>query len=169
MSDSGDANGKHLHFEVFKDNQKINPTKYINSDFIDTNNQVNLKYSVGETVKINGVYVSSTSNQLLTPLITEGKITKIVKDSRNPYLLDDGKIGWVNDQNIVSNITQTYLSNKSYKGFSIVDALNQIKVDSTYNNRSRLAKLNGIKNYTGTATQNTNLLNLLKQGKLKNN
>lgn len=67
---------------------------------------------------------------------------------------------------LLSGNKVTYLSNTSYKGTSIVDALNQIKVDSSYNYRSKLAKANGITNYTGTSNQNTQLLNLLKKGKL---
>ena len=63
--------------------------------------------------------------------------------------------------------TVKYLSNKSYKGNSLVDALNQIKVDSSYSYRSKLAKVNGIKDYKGTASQNSKMLKLLKQGKLK--
>lgn len=59
-----------------------------------------------------------------------------------------------------------YLSNPSYKGSSIVDALNQIGVDSSYANRKQLAQKNGISNYTGTAAQNTELLNKLKNGTL---
>lgn len=50
---------------------------------------------------------------------------------------------------------------------SIVDALKAIGVDSSYNNRSKIASKNSINNYTGTASQNMQLLNLLKQGKLK--
>lgn len=67
--------------------------------------------------------------------------------------------------NIPEPSTQ-YLSNPSYKGYSIVDALNQIGVDSSYANRKQLAQKNGIANYTGTATQNTELLNKLKNGTL---
>jgi len=59
-----------------------------------------------------------------------------------------------------------YLSNKTYKGDSIVIALKQIKVDSSFTYRKKLANKNGIKNYEGTASQNTKLLNLLKKGKL---
>lgn len=62
--------------------------------------------------------------------------------------------------------TVTYLANKNYKGSSIVDALKQIKVNSSYSYRSKLAAKNGIKNYTGTPAQNTKMLNLLKKGKL---
>lgn len=175
MGDSGNAYGKHLHFEVLKDNKKINPTQYLNKNFIVNENdaQNTLKYSIGQTVKINEVYVSSTSIEKLTPLIKEGKITKIIKGTRNPYLIEDGKIGWVNDNSIakvvITNPTIKYLSNKTYKGFSLVDALKQINIDSSYANRSKIAKLNDINNYTGTAIQNTNMLNLLKQGKLKTN
>lgn len=57
----------------------------------------------------------------------------------------------------------------NYNGSSIVDALKGIGVDSSFNHRKQLASLNGISNYTGTPSQNTQLLNLLKQGKLKAN
>ena len=49
---------------------------------------------------------------------------------------------------------------------SIVNALQTIKVDSSFATRKKIAAANGIKNYTGTAAQNTKMLNLLKQGKL---
>lgn len=59
-----------------------------------------------------------------------------------------------------------YLSNPNYKGTSIVSALNEIGVDSSYANRKQIAIRNGITNYTGTAEQNTELLNKLKNGTL---
>lgn len=54
---------------------------------------------------------------------------------------------------------------KSYA--SIVDALNSIGVNSSYDNRKAIAIKNGVRNYTGTATQNKRLLDKLKAGKLK--
>lgn len=60
-----------------------------------------LKYKVGDVVEINGVYKSSMSTEKLTPKYTKGTITRIVEGARNPYLLDDGNIGWVNDDCIV--------------------------------------------------------------------
>lgn len=54
------------------------------------------KWNIGDYVTINGVYVSSDSTEELKPAIDHGKITKII-DARNPYLLNDGNIGWVND------------------------------------------------------------------------
>ena len=59
-----------------------------------------------------------------------------------------------------------YYPKTSYKGGSFVDGLNSIGVYSSFLNRSKIAKKNGIGFYLGTATQNTKLLNLLKQGKL---
>lgn len=64
-------------------------------------------YHVGDTVTINGVYTSSTSTKKLTPAIKTGKITKIIAGARNPYLLNNGDIGWINDECIVGNTIQT--------------------------------------------------------------
>lgn len=50
---------------------------------------------------------------------------------------------------------------------SIVDALKAIGVNSSMSNREKIAKVNGIKNYTGSASQNISLLNKLKSGTLK--
>lgn len=57
---------------------------------------------------------------------------------------------------------------KRYTGssVSIVDALKSLGEQSSYDYRSKIAIINGIKNYVGTNTQNLTLLNLLKEGKL---
>lgn len=60
----------------------------------------------------------------------------------------------------------TYLSNPNYKGDSIVDALNQIGVDSSFANRKKLAAKNNIKDYTGRASENKRMLDKLKVGRL---
>ena len=49
---------------------------------------------------------------------------------------------------------------------SIVDALKLIGVDSSKENRKKIAELNGVKNYNGQPQQNSELLNKLKNGKL---
>ena len=59
-----------------------------------------------------------------------------------------------------------YYPKTLYKGSSLVDGLRSIGVNSSFVNRSKIAKKNNIKNYVGTAKQNIQLLNLLKQGKL---
>jgi len=60
-----------------------------------------------------------------------------------------------------------YYPRANYKGFSFVDGLKSIGVDSSFNNRTKIANKNGIKKYTGSIWQNNKLLNLLKEGKLK--
>lgn len=50
---------------------------------------------------------------------------------------------------------------------SIVAALNAVGVNSSYATRKLLAKENGITGYIGSAKQNTRMLTLLKNGKLK--
>lgn len=66
------------------------------------------------------------------------------------------------NSSVVNNYPK-YLGNSP----SIVDALKEVNVNSSFSNRSNIAKNNGITNYKGTKEQNTKLLNLLKQGKLK--
>ena len=75
------------------------------SDFntVDPKPTPTTKYKVGDVVEINGVYISSTSDKKLVPAITKGTITRIIEGARNPYLLDDGNIGWVNNDCIISN------------------------------------------------------------------
>lgn len=83
--------------------------KLIYIDYSDQNdsNQT-LKYKIGDVVTINGVYISSDSTEKLVPAITKGTITKIIDGARNPYLLDNGNIGWVNDACIVSSTNIIY-------------------------------------------------------------
>ncbi|WP_115716775.1 N-acetylmuramoyl-L-alanine amidase [Amedibacterium intestinale] len=72
------------------------------------------KYKVGDTVNINGIYTSSTSTGKLKPAKTSGKITKIVTGARNPYLLDNGNLGWVNEGCIIGKKGST-LNSKTLK------------------------------------------------------
>lgn len=60
----------------------------------------------------------------------------------------------------------TYYPRYKGKSSSIVDALKLLSINPSKGNRKRIAILNGVKNYTGSAIQNTRLLNLLKKGKL---
>lgn len=59
-----------------------------------------------------------------------------------------------------------YFSKYTGTSGSIVAALKAIGENSSFAYRSKIAKANGIKLYAGTAPQNTEMLNLLKQGKL---
>lgn len=67
---------------------------------------------------------------------------------------------------VTAEAAVVYYPKCASKYSSIVDALKSIGVDSSYSNRKSIAQINGISNYTGTASQNNTLLNLLKQGRL---
>ena len=63
---------------------------------------IETRYHVGDYVYYHTIYASSTSENGLTPSITEGTITNIITSARNPYLINDGT-GWINDDCIVEN------------------------------------------------------------------
>lgn len=63
--------------------------------------------------------------------------------------------------------TTVYYPRYTGTSTSIVAALNAIGVNSSYANRKLIAKENGITGYVGSAKQNTQMLTLLKNGKLK--
>lgn len=65
-----------------------------------------------------------------------------------------------------SGKTTNYYKQYTGKSASLVDALKAIKVDSSFSNRKKIAEVNGINNYKGTAPQNVKLLSLLKKGTL---
>lgn len=123
-----------------------------------------MNYKVGDHVAFNHVYISSDSSIPLIPYMNHGTITRVVPNARNPYLIGNG-LGWVNNDSITG--TLTYLSNPTYRGDSLVDALTQIGVDASFASRREIARRNGIENYTGSARQNLELLRLLREGRLK--
>ena len=63
---------------------------------------IKTKYHEGDYVVYDTIYETSTSEVALTPSITEGIITDIAKEARNPYLIN-GSTGWINDDCIVEN------------------------------------------------------------------
>lgn len=69
------------------------------------------------------------------------------------------------------NSAKSYYTYKTKSGLntstSIVDALKAIGVNSSMDNRAKIASANGIDNYTGSYQQNVELLEKLKSGKLK--
>lgn len=91
-------------------------------------------HSINEVVKINGIYTSSDSNEKLNPAKDQGTITKIIEGTKNPYLLDNGDLGWTNDNCIIGSgeikpaKTQIrkgskikFTGTKSYSGIKLAD------------------------------------------------
>ena len=76
------------------------------------------------------------------------------------------KIGSYTDNEEKISDRDNYYPKYSGKSTSLVDALKSLKIESKFSFRKKLAKLNGISAYLGTAKQNTRLLTLLKNGKL---
>ena len=71
------------------------------------------------------------------------------------------------DSSGIMKSTTAYYPRYTGTSGSIVAALNSIGVNSSYANRKAIAKENGITGYVGSAKQNTQMLALLKNGKLK--
>lgn len=108
------------------------------------------KHNVGDTVTINGVYTSSNSTKKLNPARNSGKITKIIAGALNPYLLDNGNLGWVNDGCIVADAG----SGSSTPAKKSVDEIAQEVIAGKWGNGSeRFSKL-AAAGYDGNAVQN---------------
>lgn len=80
---------------------------------------------------------------------SKGRVNGINGNVDLNYLYDDNIIKNENNENV-------------YSGNSIVDYLKSIGIDSSFKNRKKLAKENGINNYSGTADQNLKLLEILR-------
>ena len=177
MGNTGYSFGAHLHFEVRNENdQYIDPTAFVDADLPAPKmpepapTPVELRYKVGDRVKINGVYKSSTDSEKIAPAITVGKITKILEGTKNPYLLEDGNIGWVNDNVIVSifeepkndsikvgDLVRVKKGARSYKGV--------ILASFVFNNVYEVMELNGdraVIGKGGVVTTDINVANLYK-------
>ena len=81
-------------------------------------------------------------------------------------LLMNGQLQRV-DSSSGEDIINSYYPKPNYSGTSLVGALDSIGVDSSFDNREKIAAANGIKDYAGTASQNNTLFNLLMNGQLK--
>ena len=87
------------------DSDEYNPDaeQDVNTDNTENNEEeCNYAHTVGDVVTISGVHYTSMDENCMTPGYTEGTITFIANGARNPYLVDNGNLGWVNDDDVVS-------------------------------------------------------------------
>lgn len=104
---------------------------------------------------------------------TSCTITGLSKGAR--YRFKVGAARTTDIKNYVSNKSDNisvatsgvkYYAKTSYTGDSLYYGLAAIGVDGSYALREEIAEINGVADYTGTAAQNTKMLDLLKAGKL---
>lgn len=134
-----------------------------------TTTATSLKYKVGDKVKVSSYYASSTDpDEKAVRRNAEGTITKVLTNgAKNPYLLNNGDLGWCNDGDIRGKVEVTSYYPKCDKSHtSLVDALKSIGVDSSIEYRTKIAQKNYIKDYTGKDYENKKLLEKLKAGRL---
>ena len=124
--------------------EKIDTTTESITEKIDTGTEQIIKNNAENTSSILDTVNKNTNNLSTQISRVENKVAKGQKTDKVKY----------------------YTPIKSYKGNSFVDALKKRGVKSSMAFRKKIAKANGIKNYTGTAKQNSKLLNLMKKGKL---
>ena len=124
--------------------EKIDTSTESLTEKIDTGTEQILKNNAESTSSILDTVNKNTNNLSTQISRVDNKVTKGQKTDKVKY----------------------YTPIKSYKGNSFVDALKKRGVNTSMTFRKKIAKANGIKNYSGTAKQNKKLLNLMKKGKL---
>lgn len=66
-------------------------------------------FQIGSLVHVSSIFTSSDSLIALPPLRHTARITKILPGARNPYLLDDGLLGWTNAYSLQLTTSKRYL------------------------------------------------------------
>ena len=136
--------------------EKIDTTTESLTEKIDTGTEQIIKNNAENTSSILDT-VNQNTNNLSTQISgVENKVNSVVNNTT------------VNNTQApkTAKPVKYYEPIKSYKGNSFVDALKKRGVSASMAFRKKIASVNGIKNYTGTAKQNSKLLNLMKKGKL---
>lgn len=148
----------------------------VNTGVNDNTSQANIP---SYTVKINTADLNVRSgagvNYPVVTTVHKNEVYTIVEEKTNGTTkwgkLKSGA-GWISLAYTIKTTAQTTTQSQYYPACaktytSIVSALNSIKVNSSFANRKKIAVKNNVYNYTGTATQNNQLLSKLKAGKLK--
>lgn len=126
----------------------------------------NLKKKVvvakNDTTKTEELYrVRKTWKDAASQIGAYKSLANAKKACKKGYSVYDGK------GNVVYTCSDVvYYAKYNGTSGSIVTALKSLGIASSFSHRKKIAKANGIIDYSGTAKQNTTMLNLLKNGKL---
>ena len=184
MGATGNAYGVHLHFEVRnQDESRENPYEYLwgqkqikeknkmNEEILEKPAIQKKEEGLKENIKVeNKEEIKKEDAEIKNERNNE--VIKKEDDDEEQIIKGTSQENLENDEHKLNKIEKSvntkneYLENKNYSYYSIVDALKEINIDSSFEYRSMLALKNGINNYRGSAYQNLKLLDLLKQGKL---
>lgn len=132
------------------------------------NVDINYLYKIYNSNQSQNTNLQKTNEEIANEVI-EGKWNN---GEQRKILLSNAGYNYNEVQSIVNKIMKEKNNINYYKKCdssftSLVDALKSIGVDSSFQNRKKIAIANGITNYKGYSYQNINLLNLLKSGALK--
>jgi N-acetylmuramoyl-L-alanine amidase len=100
------------------------------------------------------------------PIILTDKFADQVATACVEVLVKKGKLTKKEDEAPIKKPSSIYFKRYLGDSESIVEALKSIGAAYSFSYRKRIAKANGIKLYAGTSKQNTNLLALIKKGRL---
>lgn len=132
-------------------------------------------------VLTDGEKVTTNSNSATTSGYTGSSIVDYLKsinkpsdfNSRVKYAKQYGIANYIGTESqnlrLLDLMRKGKVTGECYPAFrssSIVSGLNAIGIDSSFEFRKRIARANGIANYTGSYKQNVELLDLAKKGKL---
>lgn len=123
--------------------------------------------TIGNTGKAFGTHlhleIQNENNIKENPIISLNKVTS----KTNEINVQNNDLNKKTYTTPNKDLNTAFLKANNYHHGSIVDALKSIGSNSSYNYRKKLAQKNGIENYKGSYSQNIQMLNLLKEGKLK--
>lgn len=122
------------------------------------------RYYAGDTIMQFGILPDETKR----PYVAAGSASELIGWQFTSHGKVSGIDGYV-DLNIRYTDCKKAVTEPQYYDipeFTLIDCLNKVGTDSSYENRKKIAIANGITGYSGTATQNMEMLELIKQGKL---
>lgn len=163
IGNTGNSTGRHLHFDISAPG-KVSGGRYVSS-------QDRTYFDPAPFLK--GM---KTLYKEIKPKKTVAEVAKEIIDGKGGWgtgttrknNLEKAGYNYKEVQAEVNKLLNTKQYFAKYKGesTSIVDALNSMKIKSSFSYRKEIANANSIKAYAGLPKQNQTMLSLLKQGKL---